>query len=116
MLLTANVDLTVRRSGDGRRPVDNCTEFFDVGVFQVRAAGSSSTPQTPTSSAPAEPQLESEELTILRSWAEAIAEALATAPEQLQRTLTEARSGAPWRAELRVEEPSSRLTEAIHAM
>ena len=61
VLLTASVDLTVRRSGDGRRPVDNCMEFFDVSIFQVRAAGSSPVPQTPTGSPPAEPELESEE-------------------------------------------------------
>ena len=41
VLLTASVDLTVRRSGDGLWPVDNCMEFFDVSIFQVRAAESS---------------------------------------------------------------------------
>lgn len=42
VLLTASVDLTVRRSGDGRQ--HHCTEFFDVRIFQVRATRSSSSP------------------------------------------------------------------------
>jgi hypothetical protein len=80
VLLTASIDLTVRRSGDGRWPVENCMQFFDVSIFQVRAAGSSPTAQPPTGSPPAEPRLEPEELTILRSAAEAVAEVLASAP------------------------------------
>jgi len=113
VLLTASVDLTVRRSGDGRRPVDNCTEFFDVSIFQVRAADSSSSPQRPGDSAPAEPQLESEELTILRSWAEAIAEVLACTPEQLDRTFADAADRAEWRAGLALEDWSAPLTDTV---
>jgi hypothetical protein len=116
VLLTASVDLTVRRSGDGRQPVDNCTEFFDVSIFQVRATRSSSSPLRPTSSVPAEPRLESEELTILRSWAEAIAEVLACAPEQLDRTLADTEDGAQWRAGLAIEEWSAALTDTVDAI
>jgi hypothetical protein len=116
VLLTASVDLTVRRSGDGRQPVENCMEFFDVGIFQVRAAGSSSTPQPPAESPPAELPLEPEELTILRSWAEAIAEVLASAPEQLDRTLAETGDAVTWRAGLAIEEWSAPLTETVDAM
>jgi hypothetical protein len=116
VLLTASVDLTVRRSGDGRQPVENCMEFFDVGIFQVRAAGSSSTPQPPAESPPAELPLEPEELTILRSWAEAIAEVLASAPDQLDRALAETGDGVTWRAGLAIEEWSAPLTETVDAM
>jgi hypothetical protein len=117
VLLTASVDLTVRRSGDGRWPIANCLEFFDVSIFQVRAAtGSSPTPRAPTGSPPAEPRLEPEELTILRSWAEAVAEVLASAPEQLDRTLAEIGGDGRWRARLAIEEWSSVLTEAFEAM
>jgi hypothetical protein len=117
VLLTASVDLTVRRSGDGRRPVENCMQFFDVSIFQVRAAtGSSPTPRAPTGSPPAEPRLEPEELTILRSWAEAVAEVLASAPEQLDRTLAEIGGDGRWRARLAIEEWSSALTETFQAM
>jgi hypothetical protein len=110
------VDLTVRRSGDGRRPVANCMQFFDVSVFQVRAATSSATPRTPTGSPPAEPLLEPEEHTILRSWAEALAEVLASAPEQLHRTLGDTDGDAAWRAGLAIEEWSVPLTETFEAM
>jgi hypothetical protein len=115
VLLTASVDLTVRRSGDGRRPVENCLEFFDVSIFQVRA-DSSPTPHTPTDSPPAEPPLESDELTILRSAAEAIAEVLASTPGHLGRTLAEIGDDAAWRGRLGIEEWSSALTEAFEAM
>jgi hypothetical protein len=117
VLLTASADLAVRRSGDGRRPVENCMQFFDVSVFQVRAAtGSTPTPRTPTGAPPAEPGLEPEELTILRSWAEAVAEVLASAPEQLDRALAEISGDARWRASLGIEEWSAELTEAFDAM
>jgi hypothetical protein len=116
VLLTASVDLTVRRSGDGRRPVANCMQFFDVSIFQVRAAASSPTPHTPTSSPPTEPLLKPEELTILRSWAEAIAEVLASAPEQLDRTLAELEGSVTWRTALAIEEWSAPLTETVDAM
>ena len=79
-------------------------------------SSTSPTPQTPTTSTLGEPQLESEELTILTSWAEAIAEVLASAPEQLQRTLAEAAGGATWRAGLASGELSPRLTETVDAM
>jgi hypothetical protein len=116
VLLTASVDLTVRRSGDGRRPVENCMQFFDVSIFQVRAAASSPTPPTTTSLPRAEPLLEPEELTILRSWAEAVAEVLASAPQQLDRALGDTDGSARWRAALGIEEWSAPLTETVDAM
>ena len=116
VLLTASVDLTTRRSGDGRQPVHNCMEFFDVSIFQVRATESSAPRQTSTGAPPAESRLAPEELTILRSWAEAVAEVLASAPEHLDRTLAETGDDARWRAELAIEEWSSGLTEAFEAM
>jgi hypothetical protein len=116
VLLTASVDLAVRRSGDGRSPVENCMQFFDVSIFQVRAAGSSPALQTQPASPPAEPRLQPEEFTILRSWAEAIAEVLASSPARLDRVLAELEGGLAWRAGLGVEEWSSALTQALEAM
>ena len=116
VLLTTSVALAVRRSGDGREPVVNCLELFDPSIFQVRATGSSSPPQRPTSSAPAEPRLGPEELTILRSWAEAIAEVLACAPERLDRTIADAEDGSGWRAELVLEGWSAPLSKTLDAM
>jgi hypothetical protein len=92
-------------------------QFFDVSIFQVRAAaGPSPTPQTPTGAPPADPSLDPEELTILRSWAEAVAEVLASTPEQLHRTLTELGGDGRWRAELAIEDWSRELTGAFDAM
>jgi hypothetical protein len=118
VLLTVNGDLTVRRSGDGRRPVENCTAYFDVGVHQVRAAempAAGSTPGT-LGRTPGEPALEPQELTILLSWAEALAEALACAPDQVPRVLRNAQRNATWRAELGIEEPCTRLCHLIDAL
>jgi hypothetical protein len=110
--LTASVDLTVRRSGDGRWLIENRLGSSDQG----RAASSSPVPHTPTGAAPPEPKLEPEEVTILRSWAEAIAEVLASAPERLHRTLAQMDGDGKWRAKLGIEEWSSTHTEAVEAM
>ena len=96
--------------------MDNCTEFFDVGVHQVRAVSPGSPPGTPRQTAPPELRLEPEELTILMSWAEAIAEVLASAPERLHRSLAEADSDGTWRAEMGIEELSPALGQSIDAM
>jgi hypothetical protein len=116
VLLTADGDLTVRRSGDGRHPVNNCTEFYDVSVHQVHAANPASAPRIAPQTPPPEPRLKPEELTILMSWAEAIAEVLASTPERLDRTLIEAHDGRTWRAELGIAELSPALNQTIDAM
>ena len=113
ILLTVTADLTNRRSGDGRRPVMNCTELFDVGIYQVHAAGGGSTGLHRTPSAPAEPLLPPEERTILMSWAEAVAEAVAWAPERVDAVLAEPRPGAPWRGEFDLPEPSADLAHCL---
>jgi hypothetical protein len=53
------------------------------------------------------------ELTILTCWAEAVAEALATSPDQLNTVLDDARAGAPWRRQLGVAEPAADLASAL---
>jgi hypothetical protein len=115
ILLTVTADLTNRRSGDGRRPVLNCTELFDVSVYQVHASGTGSTARRRQGGAPADPVLPTEERTILQSWAEAVAEAVAWAPERVGAVLDEPRSGAPWRAELDIPEPSPDLARCLAA-
>jgi hypothetical protein len=116
VLLTASADLTTRRSGDGRRPIDNCIEFFDVGVYQVRAAAVGSGYLGLQSTLTSPPLLEVGEITVLTSWAEAVAEALAHAPERAQAVLGDARPGAPWRAALGGWEPSAQLAQCITFM
>jgi hypothetical protein len=58
--------------------------------------------------------LEADELTILTGWAQALAEALAYAPERVGPLLADASPGAPWRPALHIAEPSTQLSEAIY--
>jgi len=60
--------------------------------------------------------LTADELTILTSWAEAMAEALAFAPASVEALAAEAQPGAGWRNELRICEPSPPLRYAIDRM
>ena len=59
------------------------------------------------------PVLNVKELTILTSWAEALAEVVFAGSERLETCLADAFAGAPWRVELGVPEPSPRLRAAI---
>jgi hypothetical protein len=116
VLLTASADRATRRSSDGRRPIENGGEFFDMSVYQVRAAPAGSRPAKSDSPSPPRPVLETDELTILTSWAEAIAEVMTLAPHRAQTVSAEAHTGAPWRAELGISEPSAQLTGALNAI
>lgn len=113
VLLTICGDRATRRSADGRAPIDNVTEHFDVAVHQVRAGSAESAPTNFRSEAPAPRSLELDELTILTGWAQALAEALAYAPECVEPLLADAKPGAPWRAALRIPEPPQQLNKAI---
>ena len=113
VLLTATEDLTTRRTGDGRGPVENCTQFFDVGIYQVRASSTGSTTSRRRNTTPTRPVLPIDERTILMSWAEAVAEAAAWAPERVAAVLADPRPGAPWRAELGIPEPSPELGRSL---
>jgi len=113
VLLTACGGRATRRTADGRWPVDNSSEYFDVATFQVRVRDERGGRSDSHSEAPAPAVLDTDEVTILTGWAEAVAEALAHAPEQIVPLMADAKAGAPWRAALRVAEPSQRLSEAI---
>lgn len=116
ILLTVCMDRATRRSADGRWPVVNGTYTYDVAVQQIRAGDAGSAPADSRPSTRAPHLLEGEELTVLTAWAEAVAEALAYAPERFTGLLSEAHAGASWRRELGLPEPSQRLGEAIDAM
>jgi len=60
--------------------------------------------------------LTADELTILTSWAEAIAEALSFAPASIGVLGADVQPGARWRDELRIREPSPSLRDAINGM
>jgi hypothetical protein len=113
VLLTLCGNRTARRSADGRDPVDNATEYFDVAVHQVRA-GSAAASLSNSKPEVLEPRsLELDELTIFTGWVQALVEAAAYAPESVQNVLTNASAGAPWRTELGLAEPSQSLVEAM---
>ena len=116
IVLTVCNDRGMRRSADGRFPVDNVTEEFDVAVHQVRAAGMHSMLSIHQSGALTLPALEADELTVLTGWAQAFAEALAYAPECVDVLLANAEAGAPWRGAFQIAEPSLRLGRAINLM
>ncbi|HSS10277.1 MAG TPA: ABC transporter substrate-binding protein, partial [Acidimicrobiales bacterium] len=105
ILLTAELDRTIRRSADGRWPVDNTADLHIAGIKQTRATAGHSVMSFPAPgrktahrmaapvSSPIESTLHNSELTVLTSWAEAIAEALATSPAGVIGRLNDARAG-----------------------
>jgi hypothetical protein len=116
VLLTACGSRSIRRTADGRRPVDTGTHYFGAAVHQIRAAdaGSNSSPASAEATLPR--VLDVEDLTVLTGWAEAVAETLACAPEQIPALVADVRPGAAWRSELGIAEPSPRLVEAIESL
>ena len=114
VLLTVCGGRAPRRSSDGRHPVDNVTECFDVAVHQVRV-GPTESPLSnfqPTSLAPS--VLGNDELTIRTGWAQALAETLVHDPESVEALLVDAQGKTQWRARLGLPEPSSQLSQAIY--
>jgi hypothetical protein len=114
ILLTTQVARTWRRTADGRLPQIDVPELVITGVDQVTAADRAVTHHRRSTAAIGD--LRPVELTILTSWAEAVAEALADANEPVAGILSEARPGAPWRQVLGIEEPSAQLTAAVDAL
>jgi hypothetical protein len=116
VLLTVCTDRATRRSADARTPVDNGTHCFDVAVHQVRASPTGSPSPRSTGGQAAPHLLETEDLTLLTAWAEAVVEAVSHAPERTAEVVTDARPGAPWRTAMGLPEPSARLGAAIESM
>jgi len=113
VLLTVCGDRTTRRSADGRRPIDNVTEHFDVAVHQVRASKGSAVKEFHPA-IPAPRLLEVDELTILTSWAQSLAEAAVYEPEYVERLL--ANTQGTWREAFQLPRPSPTLNEAFAIM
>ena len=114
VLLTVCGDRATRRSLDGRYPVDNMTQYFDVAVYQVRASKAASPPSAAGSKTATDRVLEGDDLTILTGWAQALAEALTYAPRCVKSLLGDASGDTPWRARLGIPEPSLQLDDALH--
>src|SRR5262249_58085151 len=89
-------------------PAGTGSDLFSVTIHQSGASTASPAAPAPDfrTGPPSPPVLDADELTILTSWAEAAADALAFAPERLQAVTADARTGASWRAGLRLPGPS----------
>jgi len=116
VLVSVSTDRAIRRTTDGRLPVENGNEIFDMSVYQVHAASTGSAPSTAPPPSPGEPALGVEELTILTSWAEAVAESLHSTAGEADAALADAAADAPWRAALGLPEPSDGLSRAIASL
>jgi hypothetical protein len=116
VLLTASGSRAIRRTADGRRPVDTGTHYFGAAVHQIRAADAGSEPPSAGAGATLPRVLDVGDLTVLTGWAEAVAETLAHAPERIPTLLAEARPGAAWRSALGLADPSPNLDKAIASL
>jgi hypothetical protein len=116
IVLTVCMQRATRRSADGRWPVDNGTHVYEVAVHQVRASPAGSAPGRFDTETPNQQLLDVDQLTVLVAWAEAVAEAVAHAPERLPSVLAEAGPGALWRSALELAEPSQKLGHALDRM
>jgi hypothetical protein len=116
ILLSVCGNRTTRRSSDGRHPIDNAAEYFDVALHQVRASSTGSQRSKSFAGAPAPRIFETDSLTILTGWAQALLEALAYAPDRIELLLADANPGAPWRAAFGIAEPAEELAEAVFLM
>ena len=117
VLLSVAVDRSRRRSADGRSPVDNAADLFVAGVHQVRAAGAvpGERPGVRDQDEVAAP-LGTEELTVVASWAEAVAEAIIGSPEDVGAVVADAAAGAGWRTGFGIEQPPEALGGALRAL
>ena len=107
------MDRAGRRSADGRSPVSNGTQCFDAAVHQIRVPSGGPAAQRSLATRSAAHLLDSEELTVLTAWAEAVSEALVYAPGRAADVLAAARPDAPWRKELNLPSSSPRVGHAI---
>jgi hypothetical protein len=116
VLLTVSGSRAIRRTADGRRPVDTGTHYFGSAVHQIRAADAGSSLSSADTRTTLPRLLDVDDLTVLTGWAEAVAETLADAPERIPALVADARPGAAWRSELGIAEPSPQLSEAIESL
>ena len=120
VVIHIKVGRTTRRSADSRLPMANAADVSAEGVSQIRALErrDDTSVAMPDDAVDDESDvsLEAVELTILTCWTEAVAEALAASPDQLNIILDDARAGAPWRRQLGVPEPSTNLASALEEL
>jgi hypothetical protein len=113
VLLSACTDRIAKHSIDGRHPLENGTQAFDVGVRQITAANEGMRSAESRPVALSAPALGTLEISILTGWAEALADCLAYAPARAEEVIAQARPGARWRPDAGIGEPSPELTDGI---
>lgn len=103
-----------RYAADSRLPVDDATDLFVTGVHQLRGTPAGGNGPAVAEEIP-EPPLDPTELSVLLSWAEAVARAARgdDPGRGVEAVLVECGPGAPWRAGLRLPEPSASLVESL---
>ena len=112
-----------RYAADSRLPADDATDLYVTGTHQIRAEprrtpGEAGDRTSEPRVEGGEPTLDATELSVLFSWAEAVARAARgdEALTRVERVLDEAVSGAAWRAAMELPEPSARLDAALTAL
>ena len=115
VLLTLSGERAIRRSADGRWPVDTGTHYSAVAVHQIRASNAASG-FAPAPATAGNRSMEADEVTVLTGWAEGVAEALAYTPERTQDLIADAGAGASWRDAYGLADPSVRVTDAIRSI
>jgi hypothetical protein len=118
VLVTTSQGSAPRYAADSRLPVDDARDLYVTGVHQVRDAGRADAVAGREDTTTREPTLDTTELSVLFSWAEAIARAArGDEPEvRVQHVLEQAMPGAAWRAALDLPEPSPRLAATLGAL
>ena len=121
VLLKTSQGHAPRYAADSRLPVDDATDLYVTGIHQLRGRARDAAPAsapTPAPASTAEPMLDSHELSVLMSWAEAVGRATRgdDVRERVAHVLSQAVPGAGWRAALNLPEPSPRLAEALTAL
>lgn len=119
-LVQMTVVRTTRRSADGRFPIENAAELLVGDIHPIRTGERAYDPTHATaarlghdSGPTGSPPISTGELTILTSWAELMAEALSSAPDQIAAVLEDAHPGAAWRQRGGLKWPSSGLAAAL---
>jgi hypothetical protein len=116
IVLTTDWSPALRRAADGRSPANNALDLNLSRVTQVRAPAADSR-TTPMAKRDAETEvLDPTELTILLSWANAVAEALQVSTVRLEGVLADAQTGAAWRIRQDVPEPVGVLADSLTAL
>ena len=116
IVLTTDWRPAIRRAADGRSPANNALDLTLSRVTQVRAVEADSRVSPIAKSDARTEVLDPTELTILLSWANAVAEALEVSPVRLERVLADAQTGAAWRVCQDVPEPVGVLADSLGAL